>query len=317
MNNLSNGVKLALLQGQLMSGEIDRASFIKSVSEIGISKSKANESIEKYLAIAANQSTLRRNLKSGYDYIVIGAGASGSVVARRLAEDLNKQVLLLEAGGDDLITNILVTESWFMNIGTERDWAFAAEPGKGVNGRSIHQAMGKALGGGTSINGMVWSRGHKNDFDHWAGEAGDADWGYAHIRNIYKRIEDWQGRSDTDRSGSYGNVFIQPPPDPNPLAPAFLKALDALGVPTFEDQNGLLQEAGQGAALTNLRIRDGRRLNVAASYLYPVMDQPNLTVLTGALVHKLKVEGSTLTGVEFEWGGEVRVANASSKVILS
>jgi choline dehydrogenase len=317
MADLSNGVKLALLQGKLLSGEIDSASFIKGLSEIGISQSQATEVAEKYLAIAANQLRLRRNLKPSYDYIVIGAGASGSVVARRLAENLNIQVLLLEAGGDDLISNILITESWFMNIGTERDWAFAAEPGKGVNGRSIHQAMGRALGGGTSINGMVWSRGHKNDFEHWAREAGDVDWGYAHVLDIYKRIEDWHGKPDPDRRGSGGNVFVQPPPDPSPLAPAFLKALESLGVPTFGDQNGLLQEAEQGAALTNIRIRDGRRLNVPSSYLYPVMDQPNLTVITGALVRKLRVEGSTVTGVEFEWEGEVRIVHASSEVILS
>ena len=317
MSNVSNGVKLALLQGQLLSGEIDGAAFIKGLSEIGISQSQATEGANKYLAIAANQSVLRSNLKSSYDYIIIGAGASGSVVARRLAENLNIKVLLLEAGGDDLISNVLITESWFMNIGTERDWAFAAEPGKGVNGRSIHQAMGRALGGGTSINGMVWSRGHKNDFEHWAREAGDADWGYNHVLDIYKRIEDWHGKPDPDRRGSGGNVFVQPPPNPSPLAPAFLKGLESLGIPTFDDQNGLLQEAEQGAALTNLRIRDGRRLNVPSSYLYPVMDQPNLTVLTGALVRKLTFEGSTVTGVEFEWGGEVRSVIASSEVILS
>ncbi len=317
MSNLSNGVKLALLQGQLLSGEVDGASFARGLSEIGISQSQATESANKYLAIAANQSVLRNNLKRSYDYIVIGAGASGSVVARRLSENLNIKVLLLEAGGDDLVSNVLITESWFMNIGTERDWSFAAEPGKGVNGRSIHQAMGRALGGGTSINGMVWSRGHKNDFEYWAREAGDADWGYTHILDIYKRIEDWHGKPDPDRRGSGGNVFVQPPSDPSPLAPAFLKALESLGVPTFDDQNGLLQEAEQGAALTNLRIRDGCRLNVPSSYLYSVMDQPNITVLTGALVRKLILDNSTVTGVEFEWNGEVHVVNASSEVIVS
>ena len=317
MSDLSHGVKLALLEGQLLSGEIDRGAFIERLSAIEISRPEAIEIAEKYLAIASNQAALRRNLKRSYDYIVIGAGASGSVVARRLAEDLNTQVLLLEAGADDLKPNVLVTESWFMNIGGEMDWGFAAERSPDVNGRSIHQAMGKALGGGTSINGMVWAHGHKNDFERWAREAGDEDWGYQHILGIYKRIEDWHGIPDPDRRGTGGNVFVQPPPDPSPLAPAFLKALESLGVPTFEDQNGLLQEAEQGGALTNIRIRDGRRLNVPGDYLYPVMDQPNLTVITGALVHKLTIEGTTVTGVEFGWLGEVRVVNASSEVILS
>src|SRR5262245_4650657 len=153
---LSHGVKVALLEGQLLSGEIDPEGFIKRLSAIGTSGPEATAKAEKYLAIANNQAVLRRNLKRSYDYIVIGAGASGSVVARRLAEDLHAQVLLLEAGTDDLKPNVLVTESWFMNIGGEMDWAFAAERSSDVNNRSIHQAMGKALGGGTSINGMVW-----------------------------------------------------------------------------------------------------------------------------------------------------------------
>src|SRR5712692_3578366 len=186
------------------------------------------------------------------------------------------------------------------------DWNFTAEPSPVVNNRSIHQAMGKALGGGTSINGMVWARGHKHDFDRWAKEIGDEEWGYAHILEIYKRIEDWHGPPDPERRGTGGNVFVQPPPDPSPLAPAFLKALENLGVPIFADQNGLLQEAQEGSALTNVRIRDGRRLNIPADYLYPIMDQANLTVLTGAFVHKLTIDGTTVTGVEFEWRGEVR-----------
>ena len=126
MSNLSNGVKLAMLQGQRLSGEIDGGCFIKSLSDVGISQSQATENAKKYLAIAANQSALRLNPKPTYDYIVIGAGGSGSVVARRLPENLNIKVLLLEAGKEDLISNILITESWFMNVGTERDWAFAA-----------------------------------------------------------------------------------------------------------------------------------------------------------------------------------------------
>jgi choline dehydrogenase len=198
---------------------------------------------------------------------VIGSGASGSVVAGRLAENPQNKVLLLEAGGEDLRPSILITESWFLNQGTDVDWAFQAEPGESVNNRSIRQAMGKALGGGTSINGMVWARGHMNDFDHWAKEAGDTAWGYRHVLDIYKRIEDWQGAPDPERRGRGGNVFVQPAPNPNPMAPAFLKAAEASGIQVFEDQNGVMQEGPGGASITNVRIRDGRRLNIPSSYL--------------------------------------------------
>ena len=175
----------------------------------------------------------------------------------------------------------------------------------------------KALGGGTSINGMVWARGHKNDFDYWARAAGDEAWGYQHILDIYRRIEDWQGVADPHRRGRGGEVFVQPARDPSPLAPAFLQAAEALGYPIFDDMNGILLEGAGGGAITNVRIRNDRRLNTPASYLYPVMDQDNLTVLTGAYVNRLTMEGDVVTGVEFEWNGHVRIITASGEVVLS
>jgi choline dehydrogenase len=313
----SSGVKFALLEGQLLTRETDRSTFVDRAADLGLLPSVVAEAADKFVAIAANQAARRAGLRSTYDFIVIGSGASGSVVARRLAENRDAQVLLLEAGGDDLKPGILITETWFFNQGGEFDWNFGAEPSPSVNNRSIAQAMGKAIGGGTSINGMVWARGHKNDFDHWAKEAGDDAWNYRRVLDIYRRIEDWRGAPDPERRGVGGEVFVQPAPDPSPIAPAFLKAAKSLGIPTFADQNGVMQEGPGGAAITNVRIRDGRRLNVPSSYLYPVMDQPNLTVLTGAYVHRLALEGDTVTGVEFEWQGKDRTIKASSEVVLS
>jgi choline dehydrogenase len=163
----------------------------------------------------------------------------------------------------------------------------------------------------------VWARGHKNDFDYWAKEAGDEGWGYQHVLDIYRRIEDWQGVPDTARRGSGGNVFVQPAADPSPIAPAFLKGAAALGIPTFDDQNGVMQEGAGGAAITNVRIRDGRRRNIPSDYLYPVMDQSNLTVLSGAYVNRLTLDGNAVTGVEFDWQGQGRSIKASGEVILS
>ncbi|HEX5082842.1 MAG TPA: GMC family oxidoreductase N-terminal domain-containing protein, partial [Blastocatellia bacterium] len=312
-----DGVAFALLEAQLMTGDIKRPAFVEQAARLGVSAVEADAAADKFIAIAANQAARRSALRTSYDYIIIGSGAAGSVVARRLAENPEIQVLLLEAGASDLKPSVLITETWFINQGTEFDWSFTAEPSPTVNNRRIQQAMGKALGGGTSINGMVWARGHKNDFDHWAKEAGDDAWDYRHVLDIYRRIEDWHGAPDPLRRGQGGEVFVQAAPDPSPIATAFLKAVESLGHPVFEDQNGVLQEKHGGAAYTNVRIRDGRRLNTAASYLYPVMDQPNLTILTGAHVDRLTLEGQMVTGVAFEWRGGHNIVRADGEVILS
>lgn len=317
MDLTTGGVSFAVLQGQLLIGEIDRSAFLERASPLGVEASEAGAVADKFLAIAANQAARQKKLKTSYDYIVVGSGAAGSVVARRLAENPKNQVLLLEAGDTDLKPNVLITENWYFNQGGPMDWNFAAEPNPAVNKRSIHQAMGKALGGGTSINGMVWAHGHKNDFQLWAKESGDACWGYQHILEIYKRIEDWHGAPDPARRGTGGPVFVQVPQDPSALAPAFLAAAQSMGIPIFADQNGILQEGPGGGALTNVRIRGGRRLNIPAEYLYPVMDQPNLTVLTEAVVGKLTIDGMSVTGVEFDWRGQVHTIKASGEVVLS
>jgi hypothetical protein len=130
---------------------------------------------------------------------------------------------------------------------------------------------------------MIWSRGHKNDWDYFAKEAGDPGWTYESILGIYRRIEDWQGNPDLQRRGKGGLVYVEPACDPNPMAPAMLESVRSLDIPTFDDQNGKMMEGEGGEAITNLRIRDGRRLSVFRTYTHPFMDRPNLTVLTAAL----------------------------------
>jgi choline dehydrogenase len=132
-------------------------------------------------------------LRPHYDFIVCGSGSSGSVVARRLAEHDDVSVLLLEAGGQDDVPVVMRAEQWPANLGSERDWYFAAQPNAHLNGRSIPYSMVKVLGGGSSINVMAWARGHQNDWDFFAAEAGDNAWSYGSVLNIYRRIEDWHG----------------------------------------------------------------------------------------------------------------------------
>jgi len=229
--------------------------------------------------VHVNQKKLRSELRSQYDFIVCGSGSSGSVVAGRLAENADVSVLLIEAGGDDDVRAVNNAGQWVTNIGSERYWQFQVEPNPHLNGRAIPLGMGKVLGGGSSINAMVWARGHKSDWDFFASETGDPAWSYESVLDIYRRIEDWQGAPDPRYRGTGGPVFVQPLQDPNPAAPALFERIRSLGIQIFENQNGRIMEADGGASVPDMCIRDGKRQSVFRSYVFPYMDRPNLTVL--------------------------------------
>jgi choline dehydrogenase len=266
------------------------------------------------------QPNLDAELQPQYDFIVCGSGSSGSVVARRLAENPDVSVLLLEAGGQDDVPAVMRAEQWPLNLGSERDWNFTSQPSPHVNGRSIPLDMGKVLGGGSSINVMAWSRGHKNDWDFFATEAGDQAWSYESVLEIYRRIEDWHGTPDPGYRGTGGPVYVEPAPDPNPIAHAVLDAARSVGIPTFANQNGRMMEGNGGASIIDLRVRNGYRQSVFRSYVFPYLNRPNLTVLTGALVTRLTfepVERNRVTGVQFSRNGNLHQVRAESEVVLS
>jgi choline dehydrogenase len=267
--------------------------------------------------VRVNQGKLRSGLKTQYDFIVCGSGSSGSVVARRLAENPVVSVLLLEAGGSDEVPSVTEPARWVENLGSERDWKFVGQPNPHLKGRSIPLSMGKVLGGGSSINVMAWARGHKNDWDFFASESGDTAWNYESVLNIYRRIEDWQGAPDPTRRGTGGLVFVQSAPDPNPIAPAMVEGARSIGMPTFDSNNGRLMEGEGGASILDLRVHDGKRLSVFRTYAFPYMDRPNLTVLTHALVTKLTLKGKRATGVEIALDGKIQRITAGLEVVLS
>src|SRR5262245_26509489 len=267
--------------------------------------------------VRVNQKKLRSELRSQYDFIVCGSGSSGSVVAGRLAENADVSVLLIEAGGDDEAPTVYDADQWVTNIGSERYWQFQTKPNPHLNGRAIPLGMGKVLGGGSSINAMVWARGHKSDWDFFASETGDPEWGYESVLDIYRRIEDWQGTPDPRYRGTGGPVFVQPLQDPNPAAPALFERIRSLGIQIFENQNGRIMEADGGASVPDMRIRDGKRQSVFRSYVFPYMDRPNLTVLPHALVTRLTFEDKRTTGVQISYEGGVRRIRAGREVILS
>jgi len=266
--------------------------------------------------VQANQLRLGAELQSSYDFIVCGSGSSGSIVARRLAETGDVSVLLLEAGDNDDLPNIREAKQWLTNVGTERDWGFQAAPNPLLNGRRLSLAAGKVLGGSSSINAMIWSRGHKNDWEYFAEEVDDPGWSYESVLSLYRRLEDWQGTPDPRRRGRGGLVHVEPARDPNPIAPAMLDAARSLGIPTFDDQNGEMMEGDGGAAITNVRIHNGRRLSLFRTYTYPYMDRHNLTVLARALVVRVAFAGKRAVGVEFIRDGQSHRIAARREIVL-
>ena len=267
--------------------------------------------------VRLNQQKLRAELKPSYDFIVCGSGSSGSVVARRLAENSTVNVLLLEAGGGDDVPSVMNAGQWPLNLETERQWNFRAQPNARLNGRAMPLNMGRVLGGGSSVNAMIWARGHMNDWDFFAAEAGNRAWNYDSVLDIYRRIEDWRGVPDPKRRGAGGLLFVQPAPDPSPIAPAMVVGAASLGIKTFDDAMGSMMETDGGAALNNLRVRGGQRLSAFRSYVYPVMDRPNLTVVSSALVLRILFENRRAVGVEVSYSGAVRRIRASVETILS
>ena len=276
-----------------------------------------SEMIDFIEQVRVNQSKLATELKPRYDFIVCGSGSSGSVVARRLAENSAVSVLLLEAGGSDDVPSVMEANQWPLNLGSERNWGFSGGPNPHLNGRSMPLPMGKVLGGGSSINLMVWSHGHKNDWDFFAGEADDAAWNYESVLKVYRRIEDWHGVPDSKHYGVDGPVFVQPAPDPNPVALAMLEGARSIGIPVFETQNGSMMEGNGGCSIHDIQVRNGRRKSIFRSYVFPYMDRANITVLTHALVSRVIFEGKRSTGVEIIYNGKTLSINAGSEVVLS
>jgi choline dehydrogenase len=265
-----------------------------------------------------NQHQLASSNRKTFDFIVCGAGSSGSVVAGRLAENPAVRVLLLEAGGSDDIPEISDPEKWFLNLGTNREWGFHTEPHAGLNGRTMPYTMGRALGGGSSINVGVWSRGHKNDWDYFAEESGDVAWGYDSVLRLYHRIEDFHGLPDPLYRGEGGPIFLEnSQASLRPFNRAALEAMESRGMVRFDNPNGGMMEGNGGCSTTDRIIHRGSRQSVFRSYALPKMVQANLTVLTDTLVTRLLFDGKRVIGVEATRSGSLRRFIAQEEVILS
>jgi choline dehydrogenase len=251
-------------------------------------------------------------MKAEYDYIVIGAGSTGCVIAHRLTADPDTTVLLIEAGGRDTHPSISQPPAWPTLIGSEIDWKYQTEPEPFLHQARVPTPRGKVLGGTSSINAMVYLRGNRTDYDGWRA-LGNPGWGYEDVLPLFKRSEDNQRGAD-EFHGVGGPLHVSDPADPSPGSLAFLRAAEALGFPLNPDFNGPRQE---GAGLYQLTQRNGQRQSAAIAFLHPILDRPNLTVEVAGLVTRILIERGRAVGVSWVVQGKAQETRARREVILS
>jgi choline dehydrogenase-like flavoprotein len=250
-------------------------------------------------------------MRPTYDYIVVGAGSSGCVVAARLSEDPTANILVLEAGGSDDRAAVHNPAEWPTLLAGELDWGYQTMPQRHANKRRVPCPRGKMIGGCHSHNASAWVHGHPTDFDSWA-YRGNPGWDYHSVLPVFRSIEDYAGGASGYR-GSGGPLYMELPRTPHPVAIAFIDAARETGLPVVEDNNGADME---GASYFNLTIKDGRRNSVASAYLRPALDRPNLTVVTEAETRRLILEGTRCRGVEYAHDGRLETASADREVIV-
>jgi len=248
-----------------------------------------------------------------FDYVVVGAGSAGCVLANRLSASGRHRVLLLEAGGEDRNIWIHVPIGYAKLFADARhNWLYSSEPEAELGGRSIIQPRGKVLGGSSSINGLLYIRGQSEDFDHWR-QLGNAGWSFADVLPYFRRAEDQQRGADT-LHGAGGPLSVSDVSEGHPLCEAFITACEQAGFPRTDDFNGPSQE---GAGYFQLTTRNGRRWSTARGYLKPARKRHNLAVISNAIATRVLFEGRRATGVEYRKDGATHVARAQAEVILS
>jgi choline dehydrogenase len=252
-----------------------------------------------------------------FDYVIVGAGSAGCVLANRLSEDGSASVLVLEAGPSDWHPYIHIPAGFIKTFYDRRvNWAYSMEPSEWTGGRRIFAPRGKTLGGSSAINGHIYNRGQRMDFDTWA-QLGNSGWGYADVLPYFRRMERRLGDGDPTFRGRDGALTVSDLAWRHPLCEAFIEGAVGLGIPRNPDYNGAVQE---GVAYAQRTIDNGRRVSAATAFLHPARKRPNVTVRTGAHTTQLLLEGERCIGIAYTVGGRngaPRSVRAAREVLLS
>jgi len=252
-------------------------------------------------------------MAQGYDYVIVGGGSAGCVLAARLTEDGAAKVLLLEAGGKDSHPLIHMPVGFAKMTDGPHTWGFSTTPQISANNREIPYAQARVIGGGSSINAEVFTRGHPTDYDRWANQEGCEGWSFAEIQKYFIRSEgntilagDWHGTE--------GPLGISNLADPQVMTCAFVKSCQEAGIPYNPDFNGPVQE---GSGVYQTTIKNAKRCSAAVGYLKPAMKRPNLTVETRCQVHRILFEGNRAVGVEYARRGALKQVRADQEVLVT
>jgi choline dehydrogenase len=247
-----------------------------------------------------------------HDFVIVGAGSAGCVLAGRLSEDPEAKVLLLEAGGRDRSPKIKIPAAFAKQFRTKLDWNFSSGPEPHLDGRELFVPRGRALGGSSSMNAMMYTRGRPIDFDSWR-EAGCPGWGYEDVLPYFRRLENNE-RGASEFRGVGGPMNVAEQRDPRPLTRRFLEAAEGAGIPANPDVNTPEQD---GVTMTPVFQRRGRRWSAADAYLHPARRRPNLEVSTGATVLGLELDGGRATGVRWSKGGREQVSRGGEVIVCA
>jgi choline dehydrogenase len=248
-----------------------------------------------------------------YDYIVVGAGSAGSVLASRLSANPRHRVLVLEAGRESHPWSRIPVGFARLINNPAANWLYSSEPDEGTGNRRIPIRRGKLLGGSSSINGMVFVRGQSQDYDQWA-QLGNRGWSYREVLPIFREMESYQGDADEEYRGRDGPLKVTESFETGPLYDALIKAAGEVGIAYTKDYNGAKQD---GIGMTQATIRKGRRMSTAFCYLDPARDRPNLTIQANALTECLLLEGKRCVGVRYTANGRQHEARAGREVVVS
>ena len=303
---------IQVLLDRVATAQMSRRNFLTLAGAAGLTAGLSGATVDQALAAGETQASNQAKLEGAYDYIVVGGGGSGSIIAGELSKT-GADVLVVESGGADNGPTISNPSIWFYNVGGPLDWKLPIAPVPQLNNRKFNMALGHVLGGGSSINAMVWTRGMAHDYDAWE-RNGATGWAFKDVLPMFKAQEDWEGGANEWR-GVGGAVHIRKPGDPHPTAPAFLEAARQMGFPIVDDVNGPLRP---GAGFINMNIAaDGSRVSAARAFLRPNLGRSNLTLLLNADATKVLLDGDRASGIQVVSGGVARTVRANHEVILA